>query len=136
MSVRAFFLRLFTWWNQQTFGTWFYTWRCGHFVGEDSLGHRYYENAEGRRWVIYPGYAEASSVPPHWNAWLQGRLSTPPLHLLPSYRWQKSPTSNKTGTPEAYLPPGSLLHNAPVGGSQGPGYQAWVPSLKKGEETL
>ena len=67
--MKSFLLKLFTWWNGQTFGTQFWTWKYGEAVGEDEFGNRYYRTRGGkidptlgfeRRWVIYRGYAEAS----------------------------------------------------------------------------
>ena len=59
--MKQFFLKLFTWWNGQTFGTQLWTRRYGELVGEDEQGNRYYRTAGGkidptlgfeRRWVI------------------------------------------------------------------------------------
>jgi NADH:ubiquinone oxidoreductase subunit len=74
--MKTFFLRFFTWWNGQTFGTQLWTWRFGELVGQDEFGNRYYRTRGGeidptllmeRRWVIYNGEAEASSIPPSWH---------------------------------------------------------------------
>ena len=63
--MKSFLLKLFTWWNSQTFGTQFWTWMYGEKVGEDEFGNRYYRTRGGkidrglgfeRRWVIYNGY--------------------------------------------------------------------------------
>ena len=64
MTFKDYLIRVFTWWNGTTFGTQFYTWRRGQFVGDDELGNKYYRaighvidpsvGAE-RRWVIYNG---------------------------------------------------------------------------------
>ena len=67
--MKTFLTQFFTWWNGQTLGTRFHTWRFGKRGGEDEAGNVYYEggtNSDGRtrRWVIYNGYAEASSIPP------------------------------------------------------------------------
>ncbi|MGB9384356.1 MAG: NADH:ubiquinone oxidoreductase subunit NDUFA12, partial [Pseudolabrys sp.] len=40
--MKNFLLKLFTWWNSQTFGTQFWTWMYGEAVGEDEFGNRYY----------------------------------------------------------------------------------------------
>ncbi|MGB6253372.1 MAG: NADH:ubiquinone oxidoreductase subunit NDUFA12, partial [Bradyrhizobium sp.] len=40
--MKQFFLKVFTWWNGQTFGTQLWTWRFGELVGEDEQGNRYY----------------------------------------------------------------------------------------------
>ena len=79
--MKSFLLRLFTWWNSQTFGTQFWTWMYGERVGEDEFGNRYYRTRDGkidrtlgfeRRWVIFNGYAEASSY-----AAILARLDSP-----------------------------------------------------------
>ena len=75
--MKTFFLRLFTWWNGQTFGTQLWTWLWGEFVGDDEFGNRYFRTRGGkidpvllmeRRWVIYNGLAEATMVPPSWTS--------------------------------------------------------------------
>ena len=85
--MKTFFLRFFTWWNGQTFGTQLWTWLYGEFVGEDEFGNRYYRTKGGkidptlgfeRRWVIYNGFAEASTVPPSWHGWLHHTVDVPP----------------------------------------------------------
>ena len=85
--MKRFLLKLFTWWNSQTFGTQFWTWAYGELVGEDEFGNRYYRTRGGkidprlgfeRRWVIYSGYAEASTIPPSWHGWIHHTVDTPP----------------------------------------------------------
>ncbi len=85
--MKTFLLRFFTWWNGQTFGTQFWTWRHGELVGEDEFGNRYFRTKGGRidpvlhferRWVIYNGVAEASTVPPSWHGWLHHTVDIPP----------------------------------------------------------
>ena len=117
--MKQFWLQFFTWWNGETLGTRFYTWRFGKPVGQDELGNRYYR-AEGplidrsvgteRRWVIYNGVADASKVPPGWRAWLAHNASLPPSEetYIPR-EWEKPHLPNMTGTPQAYHPPGSQL---------------------------
>src|SRR5262249_6319054 len=60
-KMMQFILKLFTWWNSQTFGTQVWTSLYGEFVGEDEQGNRYYRTKGGeidptlgfeRRWVI------------------------------------------------------------------------------------
>ncbi|MHA7884845.1 MAG: NADH:ubiquinone oxidoreductase subunit NDUFA12, partial [Nitratireductor rhodophyticola] len=49
--MKKFLLQFFTWWNGQTLGTRFHTWRKGTRVGEDEFGNTYYEggkDSEGR----------------------------------------------------------------------------------------
>src|SRR5664279_6021811 len=59
-AMKIFLVKLFTWWNSQTFGTQFWTWMYGEAVGEDEFGNRYYRTRGGkidrglgfeRRWV-------------------------------------------------------------------------------------
>lgn len=109
--MKKFLLLIFTWWNGQTFGTWLHTALRGNFIGSDEYGNRYYRHRRnGRRWVIYPGVAEASSVPPGWNAWLHHNSDKAPSET--QYRphpWEQPHLPNLTGTPAAYRPPGSIL---------------------------
>ena len=46
------FKEIFTWWNHQTFGTRLQTifWKISC---KDSSGNKYYQNKDGKRWVIY-----------------------------------------------------------------------------------
>ena len=75
----SFLTKVFTWWNGDTLGTQFYTWRKGRRVGEDAEGNVYYQTADGsRRWVIYDGEAEASRVAPEWHGWLHHTWQDPP----------------------------------------------------------
>jgi NADH:ubiquinone oxidoreductase subunit len=60
-------------------------WFKGKFVGNDSLGNRYYEEKpksvydgrQQRRWVIYKSKYDVSNVPPEWHAWLHYRADKP-----------------------------------------------------------
>lgn len=128
--MKTFLLQFFTWWNGQTLGTRFFTWRKGVFVGGDDAGNRYYWDKKaggggGRRWVIYNGVAEASSIPPGWHAWMHYRADEPPAPYTPR-DWEKPHKPNLTGTPEAYRPPGSVLHAHPRTPG-GPDYEPWTP---------
>ena len=49
--MKIFLTQFFTWWNGQTLGTRFHTWRYGTEVGHDEFGNIYYEggkDSEGR----------------------------------------------------------------------------------------
>ena len=134
--MKTFFLRLFTWWNGQTFGTQVWTRLYGELVGEDEFGNRYYRTRGSkidpslgfeRRWVIFNGYAEASTIPPGWHGWMHHTVDIPPTEERETERpWQKPHRPNLTGTPWAYRPPGSTL-----GANRRPhatgDYQAWTP---------
>lgn len=135
--MKTFFLQFFTWWNGQTMGTRFHTWRHGERVGEDELGNVYYRSKGGkrdaalgheRRWVVYNGVAEASSVPAGWNGWLHHTVDVPPSEE--SYHgkeWQKAHLPNMTGTARAYRPKGSAVNTSAHPKSEG-AYQAWKPN--------
>ena len=117
--MKLFLLKLFTWWNGQTFGTQLWTWRFGELVGEDEQGNRYYRTKGRkidptlgfeRRWVIYNGYAEATRVPPSWHGWLHHTVDVAPTEESYTPReWEKPHVPNMTGTPAAYRPSGSTL---------------------------
>ena len=130
--MKEFLLQFFTWWNGQTLGTRFYTWRKGTRVGEDEFGNVYYQGGkddEGRprRWVIYNGESEASRIPPGWHGWMHHRVDTAPVDENYQPRpWQKQHQPNLTGSARAYRPRGSILtteRRPKVTGD----YGAWTP---------
>ena len=130
--MKNFLIQFFTWWNGQTLGTRFHTWRHGTRVGEDELGNVYYEggtDSEGRtrRWVIYNGYVEASAIPPGWHGWMHHRTDTPPSKEdYKAREWQKPHRPNPTGTAAAYHPKGSILSGSVRPAVTGD-YDAWTP---------
>ena len=126
MSLKSTFLRALTWWNSQTFNTQFWTWRHGQKVGEDDQGNIYYQTADGkRRWVIYHGESEASRISPEWHGWLHHTWDQPPTKApLVHKAWEQPHLPNRTGTPDAYLPAGSLYRADPVRRKD---YEAWQP---------
>ncbi len=134
--MKTFLLQFFTWWNGQTIGTRFSTWRAGEKVGTDEAGNVYYRSKGGRkdkalgrerRWVIFNGEAEASAVPPGWFGWLHHTTDILPTDEAYTPReWQKPHKPNMTGTPDAYRPKGSILaagERPPATGD----YQPWRP---------
>ena len=97
--------KIFTWWNQDTFGTRIKTILTGKFVGKDSFGNKYYENKKGKRWVIYNGEIDASKIPVEWYSWIhftQNKIEK--KHEFQKYKWQKPHKPNLTGTDSAYYP--------------------------------
>jgi len=134
--MKQFLLKLFTWWNSQTFGTQLWTRLYGEFVGEDEFGNRYYRTAGRkidptlgfeRRWVIYSGYAEASMIPPSWHGWMHHTIDVPPTEDAYQARsWQKPHRPILTGTPGAYRPSGSTLAQNRRPRATGD-YRAWRP---------
>jgi NADH:ubiquinone oxidoreductase subunit len=134
--MKSFLLRFFTWWNGQTFGTQLWTARFGELVGEDEFGNRYYRTKGGkidpmlgfeRRWVIYNGVAEASTVPPSWHGWLHHTVDTSPVQeeVVPR-SWWKPHRPNLTGTSAAHRPTGSTLAQGRRPKATGD-YSAWRP---------
>ena len=131
--MKTFWTQFFTWWNSQTLGTRFHTWRYGKRVGEDQSGNVYYEggtNSDGRtrRWVIYNGYAEGSAVPPGWHGWLHHRVDDAPIgRELQAARLAEAASSRIS--PAALPPTGrrarclSGKHRPQVTGD----YDAWTP---------
>lgn len=126
--MKQFFIQIFTWWNRQTVGTRFYTWRKGEEVGRDEFGNIYYREAKrDKRWVIYNSLAEASSVPPGWNGWLHHTVDVAPVDEdYQPHSWQQPYVQNLTGTPGAYRPKGSVLNTAQRPQATGD-YKAWRP---------
>jgi NADH:ubiquinone oxidoreductase subunit len=113
-------------------GTWLDTALNGQLVGTDANGNRYYQerrqpkHRRRRRWVIYKGPAEASRVPPEWHAWLHHTVDKP-LPQTKNKPWQKPHEPNRTGTPEAYRPPGSEYQGGRRARATGD-YEPWRPS--------
>ncbi len=134
--MKLFFLKFFTWWSGQTFGTQLWTWRFGEFVGSDAGGNRYYRTKGGvidptlgfqRRWVVYNGYAESTKVGADWHGWLHHTVDVAPTEETYTPReWQKPHQPNLTGTPMAYRPSGSTLAGGKRPKATGD-YQSWTP---------
>ena len=134
--MKTFLLRLFTWWNSQTFGTQLSTRLYGEFVGEDEFGNRYYRTKGGkidpalginRRWVIYNGVAEPSTVPPSWFGWLHHTVDISPTEQkVNPHPWEKPHRPNLTGTSGAYRPTGSTLAQGRRPEATGD-YKPWIP---------
>ncbi len=114
---------------RMTIGTRLFTLLHGREVGRDGMGNIYYEDrrlrdGKRRRWVMYAGAPEASTVPPEWHAWLHYTTDAP---LPGAHRpWQKPHQPNATGTIAGYRPPGHDYqggHRARATGD----YEAWTP---------
>lgn len=128
--------QFFTWWSGQTLNTRFHTWRKGERVGQDEFGNIYYRTRGGaidpalgfeRRWVIFNGVSEASTIPPGWYGWMHHTVDTPPTAETYAPRdWQLPHLPNMTGTPAAYRPSGSTLKSGARPRATGD-YEAWTP---------
>lgn len=127
---------IFAWWHKATPGTLLWTRRYGELVGEDEFGNRYYRTRNGeidptlgfeRRWVLYNGYAEASTIPPGWYGWMHHRTDVaPPSETYTPRSWQKPHRRNFTGSPQAYRPKGSAFTGRSRPRVTGD-YKAWTP---------
>jgi len=136
LPMKHFLLKIFTWWNGQTFGTQLWTWRFGEVVGKDEQGNTYYRTRGRkidptlgfeRRWVVYNGLAEASRIPPDWHGWIHHTVDVAPTEETYVPReWQKPHVPNMTGTPLAYRPSGSTLASGRRPAATGD-YQPWTP---------
>lgn len=134
--MKNFLLQIFTWWNGQTLGTRFHTWRKGEKVGTDEFGNIYYRSRGGakdpalgheRRWVIYNGEADASMIPAGWHGWLHHRVDVAPSQE--DYRpreWEVPHQGNMTGSAKAYRPQGSTLRSGQRVPATGD-YEPWTP---------
>jgi NADH:ubiquinone oxidoreductase subunit len=109
------------------------TLRQGGYVGKDSIGNHYYEQkkpaagARPRRWVVYAGAPDASSIGPEWHAWLHYLTA----NVLPDTGrkiWQKPHLANLTGTAASYRPAGHEYEGGNRAHASGD-YQSWTPDL-------
>jgi len=136
MSLKTALVRFFTWWNGQTYGTQLWTALYGEYVGPDEFGNRYYRTKGGkidpslgfeRRWVVYSGYADPTTVGPAWHGWLHHTVDTPPTQeAVEPRQWWKPHRPNLTGTPNAQRPSGSTLAQVRRPKATGD-YRAWTP---------
>jgi NADH:ubiquinone oxidoreductase subunit len=118
-----------------TLGTRLFTLLRGELVGTDSTGNKYYKDRRSpagrreRRWVIYIGAAEASTVPADWHGWLHHRTDVTGNDMRSSKAaWQKEHIPNLTGTEAAYRPPGHVLKGGKRDKATGD-YEAWRPQV-------
>ena len=101
----TFFIKFFTCWNRDTFGTRIKTILFGKFIGLDEYGNKYYESKKGKRWVIYANEIDASKIPVEWYSWIHfmpNKIEN--IHKLEKHDWQKPHQPNLTGTDSAYYP--------------------------------
>lgn len=130
--MAGFLKQTFIWWSGNTIGTRFFTWRKGKRIGEDQFGNVYYEGSQDkegnpRRWVVYKGYSEPSTIPAGWHGWMHHRTDTPPSEEnYVAHEWEKSHIQNMTGTNEAYTPKGSIERHGKRPRVTGD-YNAWSP---------
>jgi NADH:ubiquinone oxidoreductase subunit len=103
----------------------------GKFVGRDALGNQYYERPghsgqqRMRRWVVYAGALEPSTIGPEWHAWLH-HLTDAPLSTAAAKPWWRPHKPNLTGTPLSYRPSGHD-YNGGKRAKSSADYEAWAP---------
>ncbi|WP_027135697.1 NADH:ubiquinone oxidoreductase subunit NDUFA12 [Geminicoccus roseus] len=127
------------WLSFNALGTWLFTRLHGVEVGTDDVGNRYFRQAPAkgatggwraeRRWVVYPDgiEPEPTLVPAGWSGWLHKRFEHPPtVAPLKVKSWEKPHEPNLTGTPFAYVPPGSERGRGQRDHATGD-YEAWTP---------
>ena len=100
------FNKIFTWWNQDTFGTRIKTiFYLENLLVKTNFGNKYYESKKGKRWVIYNGEVDASKIPVEWYSWIH---FTPNKiekdHNLKNINGKNLIKQILTGTEEAYFP--------------------------------
>ncbi len=112
-------------------GTWLLTMLKGQLVGTDAAGNHYYQergirpNGRSRRWIIYKGPVEASSVPPEWHSWLH-YTTEKPIQGSAHRPWSREHIANPTGTAASYRPPGHDYQGGRRDHATGD-YEAWTP---------
>jgi len=110
-----------------------FTLRRGAHIGVDALGNQFFERpapapgGRARRWVVYKGAPEASSIGPEWHAWLH-YLTDAPLPDTGHRPWQKPHLPNQTGTVESYRPAGHDYAGGKRAHATGD-YESWTPEL-------
>lgn len=112
-------------------GLFLYTWRRGARVGRDELGNQYFARpgrtagGRDRRWVVYAGAPDASSIGPEWHSWLH-HLTAEPLPAPVGKPWIRPHLPNLTGTAASYRPDG---HDYSGGrrAAASADYESWSP---------
>jgi NADH:ubiquinone oxidoreductase subunit len=107
----------------------------GRQIGTDRFGNAYFESradyrsyasyGRKRRWVVYSGAADPTTVPPEWHGWLHHTTDTP-LPEEKRYPWIAEHRPNPTGTPQAYRPHGHDYQGGRRRETAGD-YEAWTP---------
>lgn len=125
--------KIFTWWNESTFGALYDIKRRSDFIGTDDFGNRYFQDRKAsvsgrhRRYVLYKGIAEPSKVPAEWHGWLHYTFDEPPTEdPLPRQAWETDHKPNMTGTIFAERPKGTLREGGERAAAASD-YEAWSP---------
>ena len=114
--MKKFLLQFFTWWNGQTLGTRFHTWRLGKRGRPGRVRQRL---LRGRHRFGRPHAAlgdlqrlcRSLLIPPGWHGWMHHRVDVAagPRKTTSRANGRSRIEPNLTGTPAAYRPKGSVL---------------------------
>lgn len=113
-------------------GTRLYTRLHGELVGTDQFGIRYYQEKKApqgrrrRRWAMYPGEPDPTTIPAEWHAWIHYTTDAPLTRDVAEKPWQQEHIPNRTGSAGAYLPPGHDLRGGRRERST-TDYEGWKP---------
>ena len=134
-GIGEFLIEIFAWWRGNTWGTRLCTATKADLVGTDPSGNRYFlgrskkgPHGQARRMVTYAGgYAEPTTIPPGWYAWMHYRTDIlPDDEGYKPHEWEKAHIPNYTGSAFAYHPDGSQLGKGERPKVTGD-YDAWSP---------
>ena len=92
--------KIFTWWNRYTLGTRIKTILYGKYVGKDNFGNKYYQDKDGKRWVIYSDEIDASKIPVQWFSWMHSMSNK----IENNHNIKKYNISRKEGKPSPTTP--------------------------------
>ena len=96
---------IFTWWHNQTLGTFLKTLFYGTYVGKDEFGNKYYQSKKNERWVIYSHNIEATKITTDWYLWIHHTVDKIPEEKdQKKYSWQKKHLENQTGSKNSFRP--------------------------------
>ena len=102
---------IFTWWNNQTIGTFLKTLFFGKYVGSDEYGNKYYKNKNNERWVVYSKNIEATKITSDWYLWIHHTIDKIPDNKEAKFSWQKKHLENQTGTKKSFKPVKIIKNN-------------------------
>mgnify|MGYP002640991661 CR=1 FL=1 len=99
-------------------------------IGSDEFDNNYFQNKDGKRFVVYNGMAEPSKIPFEWHGWMHYTTNTPPIQMnTHKLSWQKIHLPNLTGTKNAYSP-GNSKRNSKKDSTINSNipYESWKPN--------
>ena len=73
--------QIFTWWNSQTFGTFFYTIFLENLLVKMNWVINIIKIKKAKRWVIYKGEINASKITTDWYSWIHNISNNIPIKV-------------------------------------------------------